>query len=185
MRKLLTFICIVALCFSIVGCGASNDPKDLVRAIYESDKALPEKFVESFNTLSETAITDRASFEPTDKKSEFYKAEYRLDEWKGATGETAKIGEHRIEMVNFGSAGDPALENNKLRIYVTTDTIDAALAIFPSAVWAMDPDAPEEDVQELVDHIKEWGIKNGLFVGKLKGTFFRQKNGAQFMLELS
>lgn len=185
MRKLVSIICIVVLCFSLAACGSTNDKKDLVKEIYASDKALPEKFVESFNTLSETPITDRTPFEPTDKKGEFYKAEYRLEEWKGASGETAKIGEHRIEMVNFGSAGDATLENDKLRIYVTTDTIDAALAIFPSAVWAMDPNAPEEDIQELVDHIKEWGIKNGLFVGKLKGTFFRQKNGAQFMLELS
>ncbi len=188
MRKILAFICMIIFCFSLVGCGGSQTPaeKETAKKISEirkSDKSRPDKFAEVFEVLYGTPITERTSFDPLDKNSEFYKAEYKQERFLGATGETGKIGEHSVAIINFGSKGDPNAENKKLRVCVTAATVEEAIEMFPSVVKALDPKAPEQEIQELIDHLNEWGVKNGLFVGRLKGTFFRQNAGAQFILE--
>lgn len=178
----------IIFCFSLVGCGGGNSAIDKETAkkiseIRKSDMSRPDKFAKSFEVLYGTPITERTSFDLMDKNNAFYKAEYKQEIWQGATGESGKIGEHSVAIINFGSAGQEGAENKKLRVCVNAATVEEAIEMFPSVVRALDSKAPEQEIQELIDHLNEWGVKNGLFVGRLKGTFFRQNAGAQFILE--
>lgn len=150
-----------------------------------TSSTLIDKFVTNFNKLSDTPITEREPFNPTDRDSGFYRTEYRLGAWEGSVGEIGKIGEHRVEITNYGSHGGFYDSNDDLRIYVTTSTVEEILAIFPLVAKAMDSTVTDEEIQEVIDYVNEWGDKNGLYIGELSGTIFSHQNYAQLMLDIS
>lgn len=149
------------------------------------EATLIDKFTTAFNELSETPITERTSFDPTDRESGYYRTEYRLDDWDGSIGEVGKIGENTIEITNYGLCGGFYDENDDLRVYVTADTTEEILEIFPLVAKAMDKTVTDEEIQEVIDYVNEWGDKNGLYIGELSGLILSKQNYTELMLDLS
>ena len=149
-----------------------------------TEKSIIDTFVESFNELSETPITNRVKFDPKDKESGHYRTEYRLGAWDGSVGESASIGELDIDIVNYGSHGG-YYENEDLRVYISADTTEEIITIFPIVAKAMDSTVTDEEIQEVIDHVNEWGYENGLLIGELSGYISSHQNYSDLMLDLS
>lgn len=149
-----------------------------------TEKSIIDTFVESFNELSETPITNRVKFDPKDKENGHYRTEYRLSAWDGSVGETAFIGKLDIDIVNYGSHGG-YYENEDLRVYISADTTEEIIAIFPIVAKAMDSTVTDEEIQEVIDHVNEWGDKNGLLIGELSGYILSHQHYSDLMLDLS
>lgn len=149
-----------------------------------TEKTIIDNFVDSFNKLSENPITNRAKFDPKDRESGHYRTEYRLGAWDGSIGETASIGELDIDIVNYGSHGG-YYENEDLRVYISADTTEEIITIFPIAAKAMDSTVTDEEIQEVIDYVNEWGDKNGLLIGNLSGYILSHQHYSELMLDLS
>lgn len=136
---------------------SENTPKDYI-----------ESFVSSYNNVAKIPITERVKFDPKDRESGYYRTEYRLTAWDGSVGEVAKIGNAKIEMVNYGSYGG-YYDNNSFRVYVTADSVEDILEIFPVIAKVMDSTVTDVEIHETIEHVKEYGDENGLTIGNLSG----------------
>lgn len=207
MRRFVSSIFMLAFIFSLVACedietSEYNDQSetlledeiaidtpvednvDTTESVVIEETSIIDEFIVAFNAMSETPITERVVFDPTDKESGHYRTEYRLSAWDGSVGEIAKIGNMDIDIVNYGGYGGYS-ENEDLRIYITADTIEEILQVFPYAAKAMDPTVTDEEIQEIIDDVKEFGDKNGLYIGELSGLILSHKYYSELMLDLS
>ena len=137
-----------------------------------------ENFVSNYNKAAETPITERVKFDPKDRESGYYRTEYRLTAWDGSVGEAGSIGNAKIEMVNYGSYGG-YYDNNSFRVYVTAESVDEILEIFPIMAKIIDPTVSDGEIQDTIEHVREYGHKNGLSIGNLSGYIL----GTEMMLE--
>ena len=137
---------------------------------------LINNFINKYNSLSETKIEIIESFKPQDKTNGYYRTEYRLNAWKDSYGTAAKIGKARIDIVNYGNSITDESSKNQLRIYVFADTMDEIIPIFRTAVKAMDNTITDEEIQDKIDDLKEYGyipsITFGNFTGYLEKDSF-------------
>lgn len=158
-----------------------NDTNDTVQDETTTEKDSTdyiENFVSNYNKVAETPITERVKFDPKDRESGYYRTEYRLTAWDGSVGEAASIGNAKIEMVNYGSYGG-YYDNNSFRVYVTAESVDEILEMFPIMAKIIDPTVSDGEIQDTIEHVREYGDKNGLSIGNLSGYIL----GTEMMLE--
>lgn len=138
-------ICIVIVSLLIIGmisgCG-NNDTK----------RELPStKFIKNFNSKYSTQIKHTAKFKPQDKDSDYYRAEYRLDAFKGSTGVHGSIGNASIDMVNYNcEEGEPA----SFRLYVRGPE-NEVLAMFPALAKSVNHNLSNKDIQAEINEYNE------------------------------
>lgn len=197
MKKSIFLIISLILIISLSACGEAEVPSSETEQINEVETAtfeeiepeevsLIDKFVTIFNELSSIPITERASFEPTDRESGYYRHEYRLDDWDGSVGEVGKVGEHTIEITNYGLCGGFYDKNNYLRIYLTTDTIEQMVEKIPALVKALDSSVTEEEIKEVQEGISDTAFSQETFYIADINTilFLKQNDSYQIMLDI-
>ena len=164
----------------------SNDVDSGAEDNQETKKNYLEDFVSKFNELSDTPITERESFDPTNRESGYYRHEYRLNAWEGSVGEVGKIGGLIVEITNYGSYGGFYDENDSLRVYLTTNTIDEMASKIPALIKALDSSITESEIQEVLNGIKETSFSQETFyIGDIDTILFlKQSNSYELMLDI-
>lgn len=151
---------------------ASDSASEDTVAVENNGEHLIDEFIASYNAAADVDITDTSTFDPQDRESGHYRTEYRLGAWEGSIGMAGSIGESTIDIVCYGSHGGYA-ENKDLRVYVTAASTDELMSIFRVAAKAMDDSVTEEELQEVVDHVAEYGEYNPFNIGEMEpGTIF-------------
>ena len=197
MRKSIFLIISIILIISLSACGeeeilsSETEPVDEVETtnfeeIELEEVSLIDKFVTTFNELSTIPISERTSFEPTDRESGYYRHEYRLDDWDGSVGEVGKVGEHTIEITNYGLCGGFYDENNYLRIYLTTDTIEQMVEKIPALVKALDASVTEDEIKEVQEGISDTSFsQESFYIADINTILFLKQNDSyQIMLDI-
>ena len=175
MKKIFALICAITMTFSLAACGESSDnqvleeePKQeeqIVDGQEQSvepsnteepivDQSMVDAFIEEYNATAPTPITDAVEIDVTDKESGHYRTEFRLDAFKDSIAKTGKIGDIVID-----------------RIYADNITPEQAVEIVKYAAPVMDPDVPNDELQDVLDYLS--GTKdyhNGYF-GNLCMTY--------------
>lgn len=145
------------------------------QVVEDSGVTIINNFIDAYNAVAEVQITDALSFDPQDEESGHYRTEFRLGAWDGSVGTTATIGDSSIDIVSYGSHGG-FFENKDLRIYVTSPSVDELFEIFRIAAKVMDETVTDEEIQEVIHHVNEYGDDNGFIIGDMEpGTIFTRK----------
>lgn len=130
----------------------------------EPDISLIDSFVDSYNKISETPISDLFDIEINDKESEYYRTEFRLLAYKDAPAKRGTIGGSTIDIVNYG-----ATSKNSIRIYISSDSYESMKSIFERSVSVFD-EREKEEFQKIYDKIDKI---NGVsfLIGKFNGYY--------------
>lgn len=161
---------------------SSSDSTDSISSVVEVDYI--EKFVLKYNEIADMPITERTEFDPQNTESGYYRHEYRLTAWEGSVGEVGRIGDFIIEITNYGSYGGFYDENDSLRVYLTTASIEEMVNIVPALIKALDASATETEIQEVQNAIKETSFSQETFyVGEIDTILFL-KNADSYELML-
>ena len=173
-----------------VMCVQIEDPDDVTSSEKENEESVTnylENFISRYNELADTPITNRVSFDPTDKESGYYRHEYRLNPWQGSIGEAGKIGESTIEITNYGLYGGFYDENDSIRIHFTSNTIEEMIHAVPALLKALDPSVTEAEIQEVQQGIKEttYSQESFLHIGDISTVHFStDSNSYELMLDI-
>lgn len=196
--KIFSIICSVVLIFSINGCSNNtNSTEELInKTNFQETSTIPEaisettsetsvdyinNFISKYNETTKAKISNLTSFEPTDKNDEHYKTEFRLGAFDGSIGMSGKIKNSDIDIINYGSHGG-YFSNDKLRIYVTSNSLDELFSIFKNASKTMDDSITTKDLQDVIDYVNEMGDYNGFIIGKLEPGTILHKGKAYFLM---
>ncbi|RSX51303.1 hypothetical protein D2E25_1858 [Bifidobacterium goeldii] len=106
-----------------------------------------EQFSQAFAS-SGMAIENTESFDPQNQDSGHYQTEYRLGAYKGSKGVHGIANGISIDIVQYGGYGNPE-KNTMLRVYLTGSK-DNILATYPAVIKALDPNASDSDIQDVV-----------------------------------
>ena len=136
-----------------------------------------DNFIEQYNMIASTPITDIIEIDITDKESGHYRTEFRLGAFSDSYAKTGKIGDTTIDIVGYG------WNNDNLRLYV--DSADLALIkeIIEAASPILDPMVSEADVQAALEYLDEHQEANGYYYGDI-GMTLLGKNKACYELML-
>lgn len=172
-----------------VMCVHIEEPDDVTSSEKENKESVTnylKDFISRYNELADTPITNRVSFDPTDKESGYYRHEYRLNAWQGSIGEAGKIGESTIEITNYGLYGGFYDENDSIRIHFTTNTIEEMVHAVPALLKALDSSVSEAEIQEVQQGIKETTFSQESFldIGNMDISFIKNADSYKLMLDI-
>lgn len=191
MKKIYALTFMIIMAFSLVACGEHSDNQVLEEKTKQeeqivseqeqpteepnADKATDEKsvaeqstvdeFIEEYNAIAPTPITDAVEVDVTDQTSGHYRTEFRLGAFKGAGAKTGKIGDIVIDIVNCGWQLD------ELRIYADGISPEQASEIVKYASPVMDPDVPSDDLQSVLNYLSGINDHHNGYFGNLCMTF--------------
>lgn len=186
MKKIFLFVFVTIMAFSIIACGRAPDsqvleeePKQDEQVINEDEQfvektgvdepvveqSMVDVFIAEYNATAPTLITDVVEVDVTDKESGHYRTEFRLGAFKGAIAKTGKIGDIVIDIVSCGRQQD------ELRVYADGITPEQAVEIVKYAAPIMDPDVPNEELQNVLDFLSGINDYHNGYFGELCMTF--------------
>lgn len=110
-----------------------------------------DTFIDKYNAIAENKLTNPVEIDIQDK--EHYRHEFRLNAFEGAVAKQCTIGDTTVDIINYGSHGG-YWSNGSIRMYLTTDDAEFAIAFFDSAAKILDPTLTETDIAEGNDDIR-------------------------------
>ena len=135
----------------------------------------------SFDSVSEIDIHDkeRGMFD-FDNPDGYYRTEYRLGAFKSATAKRATFSGTILDAVCYGYWSD------SFRIYINQiPDVETAYFLFASAAQIMDSSITADDLQSLHSYLLEYGEKNGIYIGEIKGYIIGKRiSGESYLFEL-
>lgn len=131
-------------------------------------------FIEQYNQVAPTPITDISEVDVTDKESGHYRTEFRLSAFSDSYAKTGYIADSAIDIVSYGWL------DVDIRIYVTGADLDRAKEVIKAASPILDSDLTESDIQEVLDYLDEHKSANGYYYGKI-GLLY---DGSELMLKV-
>ena len=131
-------------------------------------------FIEQYNQVAPTPITDISEVDVTDKESGHYRTEFRLSAFSDSYAKTGYIADSAIDIVSYGWL------DVDIRVYVTGVDLDRAKEVIKAASPVLDSDLTESDVQEVLDYLDEHKSANGYYYGKI-GLLY---DGSELMLKV-
>lgn len=131
-------------------------------------------FIEQYNQVAPTPITDISEVDVTDKESGHYRTEFRLSAFSDSYAKTGYIADSAIDIVSYGWL------DVDIRVYVTGADLDRAKEVIKAASPVLDSDLTESDVQEVLDYLDEHKLANGYYYGKI-GLLY---DGSELMLKV-
>lgn len=131
-------------------------------------------FIEQYNQVAPTPITDISEVDVTDKESGHYRTEFRLSAFSDSYAKTGYIADSAIDIVSYGWL------DVDIRVYVTGADLDRAKEVIKAASPVLDSDLTESDVQEVLDYLDEHKSANGYYYGKI-GLLY---DGSELMLKV-
>ena len=186
MKKVLSLVLAMAMMFSLVACGEGSDNQVLEEELKPEEQVVDEQkqptgepsveepvvkqsmvdvFIEGYNAVASTPITDAVEVDVTDENSGHYRTEFRLGAFEDSIAKTGKIGDIIIDIVNCG------WQHDELRIYADGITPEQAVEIVKYAAPIMDPDVPSEDLQDVLDYLSGTNDYHNGYFGELCMTF--------------
>lgn len=120
-----------------------------------------DAFIEQYNQVAPTPITDISEVDVTDKESGHYRTEFRLSAFSDSYAKTGYIADSAIDIVSYGW-----LEAD-IRVYVSSADLDQAKEVIKAASPILDSDLTESDIQEVLDYLDEYKSANGYYYGKI------------------
>lgn len=168
MNKIFALTCAIIMIFSLVACGEGSDNQILEEESKQEEQivggqeqstepsnteepvvehSMVDAFIEEYNATAPTPITDAVEVNVTDKESGHYRTEFRLGAFQDSIAKTGKIGDIVIDIVNCG------WEKDELRIYADNITPEQAVEIVKYAAPVMDPDVPNDELQDVLDYL--------------------------------
>lgn len=149
-------------------------------AATDSSVEEPEKiektdtFIEQYNQVAPTPITDISDVDVTDKESGHYRTEFRLGAFSDSYAKTGYIADSVIDIVSYGWTHDD------IRVYVSGANLDRAKEVIKAASPILDSDLTESDIQEVLDYLDENKSANGYYYGKIGLLYI----GSELMLKV-
>lgn len=177
---------VIALFVLIIACSGNSDASDPSDALTDNSSesvssneigfesfSMVDRFVNSFNQISEIPITDLSDIDVTDKDSEHYRVEFRLHAFKDSVSKTGLCGEAAVDIVTYGD------EYQNIRIYATDPDLDNIISILKSSILALIPDISLDILEDTISDITENKEANGVniddlsivLLGKYKDAF--------------
>jgi len=172
--------------FSLVACSGNSDnhvadeeTKQEEQAVDKQEQAeeeptvdepvvelsMVDEFIEKYNAMASTPITDAVEVDVTDQASGHYRTEFRLGAFEDSIAKTGKIGDIVIDIVNCG------WQKDELRIYADDITTEQAAEIVKYAAPVMDPDVPSDELQDVLDYLTGTNDYHNGYFGNLCMTF--------------
>lgn len=139
-----------------------------------AERSRIEVFIEAFNQVAATSITEVAEIDIFDRDGGHYRTEFRLSAFEGATAKSGKIGTAVLDVINCGRAKD------ELRIYADGITGEQAAEIVTYAAPIMDPNLSAGELQGVLDYLNGVSDYHNGYFGTLCVTFNRISG--EFML---
>lgn len=200
MKKQILLLLTVTMAVSLVACQKAEKPNtDGLPNVTESEEmpnteeqleAVPtaepstevptaersriDVFIEAFNQVAATPITEVAEIDIFDRESGHYRTEFRLSAFEGATAKSGKIGTAVLDVIICGSAKD------ELRIYADGIEGEQAAEIVTYAAPIMDPNLSADELQGVLDYLNGVSDYHNGYFGTLCVTFNRISG--EFML---
>lgn len=131
-------------------------------------------FIEQYNQVAPTPITDISEVDVTDKESGHYRTEFRLSAFSDSYAKTGYIADSAIDIVSYEWL------DVDIRVYVIGADLDRAKEVIKAASPVLDSDLTESDVQEVLDYLDEHKSANGYYYGKI-GLLY---DGSELMLKV-
>lgn len=197
MKKQILLLLAVTMAVSLVACQKAEKPntdglpnvtesaqaEEQLEAVPTAEPSTEEPtaersridvFIEAFNQVAATPITEVAEIDIFDRESGHYRTEFRLSAFEGATAKSGKIGTAVLDVINCGRAKD------ELRIYADGLEGEQAAEIVTYAAPIMDPDLSADELQEVLDYLNGVSDYHNGYFGTLCVTFNRISG--EFML---
>ena len=99
----------------------------------------------------------KEEFTPSDKESDHYRVEFRLNAYKDAIGKSFEYGDAIVDIVYR----KPAWGDGLIRIYMDGATLDQCKEMLSKAGPIMDETATNEDIQKAIEYISKNKEANG------------------------
>lgn len=131
-------------------------------------------FIEQYNQVAPTPITDIIEVDVTDKESGHYRTEFRLSAFSDSYAKTGYIADSAIDIVSYGWL------DVDIRVYVSGADLDRAKEVIKAASPILDSDLIESDIQEVLDYLDENKSANGYYYGKIGLLYL----GSELMLKV-
>ena len=177
MKKFLEIVLVIAMAFSIAGCGNSDKIEDTTNTKMENqtiEEAVVEeqptelnevdKFIEAYNQIASTPITDSVEIDIRDEEGGHYRTEFRLTAFDDAIAKTGRIGDVIIDIVVCDWF-------DETRVYVDGITPEQAAEIVKYAAPILDPDVSSEELQDVLDYLNGTNDYHNGYFGDLCMTF--------------
>ena len=131
----------------------------------ENKQSMIDSFIEQYNSIAPTPITDVSEIDVTKQESGHYRTEFRLGAFENCIAKTGKIGDIIIDVVNCG------WKNDELRIYADGIIAKQATEIVKYAAPIMDPNVPISELQSVLDYLDGANDYHNGYFGNLCMTF--------------
>lgn len=177
MRKVIAYVLVTAMAFSLVACSggsgnqvSSEEPKQEEHIVDEREQPDEESavelskvdlFIEEYNKVAVSPITDAIEVDVTDKESGHYRTEFRLGAFSDSYAKTGKIGDIVIDIVCYG------WDNEDIRVYVNGIDLEQAKEIIKIASPILDSNLSDADIQMTLDYLDEYKSANGYYYGDI------------------
>ena len=161
-KKITTAMLIAAMAMSVMACNgksvetqaptseflpttettATTDVPDTEESAQENSAV--DRFIEFYNASYDNKITDISDL---DVQGDDYRTEYRLGAFKNAVGKKGMLDQNEIEIVMYGYS------NDKIRFYMTTDSMDDAIQICTNIIHLLDDSISDDEIAEEFDSL--------------------------------
>ena len=95
MKKILALAIVIIMTLSITACSSNTDNQVSEEPTVDEpvvEQSMVDAFIEKYNEIATTPITDVVEVDITDSASGHYRTEFRLDAFKESIAKTGKIG---------------------------------------------------------------------------------------------
>ena len=134
-----------------------EDNTETEEEVVKDKLSVIDTFIEKFNEIASTPITDATEIDIHDKEAGYYRTEYRLTAFNDAKAKRCKIGEDSIDIV----CTEELFDGFNIRIYFNTENRDMAVDVFNSIALNVYPDITEAELTEASDEIYEKDYNDG------------------------
>ena len=149
-------ILVIALIVLIIACSGNSDDSNSNNAssnttsdsvstnevISESLSAV-DRFIDSFNQISDIPITELSDIDVTDKDSAHYRVEFRLHAFKDSVSKTGICGVSLVDIVTYGK------EYQNIRVIAKDNNVENLAKIMKSCIMVLSPETPESKIDEI------------------------------------
>lgn len=176
MKRLLGLVAAAIMIFSLAACSGNTSISDsdtepkhdtqieeqLEQAVQpQSEISKVDLFIEKYNEVATTPITDTVEVDVTDKESGHYRTQFRLGAFSEVEAKTGHIGDTVIDIVCYGR------DNEDIRVYADGIDLEQAKEIVKIASPVMDSTLSDTDLQNALSYIDENKEANGYYYGNL------------------
>lgn len=123
-----------------------------------SEFSVIDTFVEKYNAIAITPMTEGVEIDIHDKEGGHYRTEYRLTAFNDAVAKQYKVGDATIDIVNTKEL----FTGDNIRIYLSTDSVDFAEEVFDAIARIVYPTLTTEELSAAHEDLRR-GSSSNLF----------------------